>query len=120
MLHEKANEQFGRSSNITYHCAVSFCCPNRDRWRLSHLVMVEEPQGNTVWNPWCHYLVYLWNNSYFATCKFWKSIFCLWGIFIAVSIIWGIIVDKKRPDRYEIVGSAIAVCGAAIIFYVPR
>lgn len=42
------------------------------------------------------------------------------GIFIVMSIIWGIIVDKKRPDRYEIVGSAIAVCGAAVIFYVPR
>ena len=42
------------------------------------------------------------------------------GIFIAVSIIWGLIIDKKKPDRYEIIGSAIAVCGAAIIFYAPR
>ncbi len=42
------------------------------------------------------------------------------GIFIAMSIIWGVVVDKKRPDRYEIMGSAIAVCGAAIIFYFPR
>ncbi|MEP6574876.1 MAG: YnfA family protein [Nitrososphaerota archaeon] len=41
------------------------------------------------------------------------------GIFIAMSIVWGIVVDKKRPDRYEIIGSAIAVCGAAVIFYFP-
>ncbi len=40
--------------------------------------------------------------------------------FIAVSIIWGLIIDKKKPDRYEIIGSTIAVAGAAIIFYVPR
>jgi small multidrug resistance family-3 protein len=27
------------------------------------------------------------------------------GIFIISSIIWGRIVDKKNPDRYEIIGS---------------
>jgi small multidrug resistance family-3 protein len=42
------------------------------------------------------------------------------GIFIAVSIIWGLIIDKKKPDRYEIIGSTIAIAGAAIIFYAPR
>ena len=42
------------------------------------------------------------------------------GMFIAVSIIWGLIIDKKKPDSYEIIGSAVAVCGAAIIFYAPR
>ena len=33
------------------------------------------------------------------------------GTFIAVSIVWGLIIDKKKPDRYEIIGSAIAVFG---------
>jgi small multidrug resistance family-3 protein len=42
------------------------------------------------------------------------------GIFITSSIIWGIIVDKKKPDRFEIIGSLIAVCGAVMIFYTPR
>ena len=42
------------------------------------------------------------------------------GIFIISSIIWGMVVDKKRPDRYEIVGSFIAVFGAIRIFYTPR
>ena len=41
------------------------------------------------------------------------------GFFIAVSIVWGLIIDKKKPDRYEIIGSTIAVFGAAIIFYAP-
>jgi small multidrug resistance family-3 protein len=36
------------------------------------------------------------------------------------SIVWGMIVDKKRPDRYEIIGSFVAVFGAIIIFYSPR
>ena len=42
------------------------------------------------------------------------------GIFILSSIVWGMIVDKKRPDRYEIIGSFVAVFGAIIIFYSPR
>ena len=42
------------------------------------------------------------------------------GIFIISSILWGMVVDKKRPDRYEIIGSFVAVFGAIIIFYSPR
>lgn len=42
------------------------------------------------------------------------------GIFIVSAIIWGRIVDKKKPDRYEIIGSIVAVIGALVIFYAPR
>ena len=42
------------------------------------------------------------------------------GIFIISAIIWGRIVDKKKPDRYEVIGSIIAVFGALVIFYSPR
>jgi small multidrug resistance family-3 protein len=42
------------------------------------------------------------------------------GIFILSAIIWGILVDKKKPDRYEVIGSLTAIVGAIIIFYAPR
>jgi small multidrug resistance family-3 protein len=42
------------------------------------------------------------------------------GFFIISSILWGVFVDKKKPDRYEILGSVVAVIGAVIIFYTPR
>jgi small multidrug resistance family-3 protein len=42
------------------------------------------------------------------------------GVFIFSSIIWGALIDKKRPDKYEIVGSLIVILGAAIIYYSPR
>jgi small multidrug resistance family-3 protein len=42
------------------------------------------------------------------------------GIFVVMAIIWGLIVDKKRPDRYEILGGIIVLLGASIIFYAPR
>lgn len=42
------------------------------------------------------------------------------GIFIAMSIVWGLIIDHKKPDRFEVIGGAIAIVGAAIIMYAPR
>ena len=35
-------------------------------------------------------------------------------------IIWGLLIDRKIPDRYEIIGGTIVLVGAAIIFYAPR
>jgi small multidrug resistance family-3 protein len=42
------------------------------------------------------------------------------GIFVISSITWGMFVDKKKPDRYEILGSIVAVGGAVVILYTPR
>jgi small multidrug resistance family-3 protein len=42
------------------------------------------------------------------------------GIFIISSLVWGLFVDKRKPDRFEIIGSLVAVSGAIIIFYAPR
>lgn len=42
------------------------------------------------------------------------------GIFVVASIIWGYWVDKKKPDRFEIIGSAVVLIGVAVMFYFPR
>ena len=42
------------------------------------------------------------------------------GIFIVSSVLWGLWVDKKKPDRFEIIGSAIVLIGVAVMFYLPR
>ena len=42
------------------------------------------------------------------------------GIFIIVSIVWGYWIDKKKPDRFEIIGSIIVLVGVAVMFYFPR
>jgi small multidrug resistance family-3 protein len=42
------------------------------------------------------------------------------GFFIISSILWGTVIDKKKPDRYEIIGATVAVIGASLIFYAPR
>ena len=42
------------------------------------------------------------------------------GIFVVSSILWGFWVDKKKPDRFEIIGSAIVLIGVIVMFYLPR
>ena len=42
------------------------------------------------------------------------------GIFIIVSILWGYWIDKKKPDRFEIIGSIIVLIGVVVMFYFPR
>ena len=42
------------------------------------------------------------------------------GIFIVLSIVWGRVVDGWRPDRYDLLGAAIALVGVAIIIWGRR
>lgn len=42
------------------------------------------------------------------------------GFFIVSSLVWGIMIDKKKPDKFEIIGSMVALLGAFVIFYGPR
>ncbi|HLR93262.1 MAG TPA: YnfA family protein [Jiangellaceae bacterium] len=42
------------------------------------------------------------------------------GIFVAGSLLWGIVMDGYRPDRYDIIGAAICLLGVAVIMYAPR
>ena len=42
------------------------------------------------------------------------------GVFIVLSLLWGWRVDGIAPDRFDIIGSAIALAGVAVIMYAPR
>lgn len=42
------------------------------------------------------------------------------GIFIVMSILWGWQIDDIVPDRYDLIGGAVALTGMLIIMYAPR
>ena len=42
------------------------------------------------------------------------------GIFIIMAILWGWMIDKKTPDRFELIGGFISLVGMGIIMYWPR
>lgn len=39
------------------------------------------------------------------------------GIFIVLSIAWGMVFDGWRPDRFDVIGAAIAVVGVFVILW---
>src|ERR1044072_7442814 len=42
------------------------------------------------------------------------------GVFVAGSLAWAMARDGFRPDRYDVVGALICLCGVAVIMYAPR
>jgi small multidrug resistance family-3 protein len=42
------------------------------------------------------------------------------GVFIVGSLVWGVVFDGFRPDRYDLVGAAVCLAGVGVIMYAPR
>ncbi|RZU49369.1 small multidrug resistance family-3 protein [Krasilnikovia cinnamomea] len=42
------------------------------------------------------------------------------GVFVAGSLGWAVVVDKFRPDRYDIAGALLCLAGVTVIMYAPR
>ena len=42
------------------------------------------------------------------------------GIFVAGSLLWGVVFDGFRPDRFDLIGAGVCLIGVAVIMYVPR
>ncbi len=42
------------------------------------------------------------------------------GVYLLASLLWLWIVEGARPDRWDLIGGAVALAGAAIILFGPR
>ena len=42
------------------------------------------------------------------------------GVYIAASLVWLWTVEGARPDRWDLIGAAVCLGGAAIILFGPR
>ena len=42
------------------------------------------------------------------------------GVFVAGSLVWGMLVDGFRPDRWDLAGAALCLAGVAVMMYAPR
>ena len=42
------------------------------------------------------------------------------GVFVVGSLVWGMVADGFKPDRYDITGALICLAGVAVIMYAPR
>ena len=42
------------------------------------------------------------------------------GVFVAGSLVWGMVVDGFRPDRWDVAGALVCLVGVGLIMYAPR
>ncbi|MDO8901157.1 MAG: YnfA family protein [Phenylobacterium sp.] len=42
------------------------------------------------------------------------------GVYIASALVWLWAAEGVRPDRWDLLGAAVCLCGAAIILFGPR
>ncbi|MDP9867343.1 MULTISPECIES: YnfA family protein [Streptosporangium] len=42
------------------------------------------------------------------------------GVFVAGSLVWGMVADGFRPDRWDVLGALICLAGVLTIMYAPR
>ncbi len=42
------------------------------------------------------------------------------GVFIAGSLIWVMVADGFRPDRWDVAGAVVSLIGVGLIMYAPR
>ena len=42
------------------------------------------------------------------------------GVFIVLAVLWGWLVDKNVPDRYDMIGAAICLVGVSTMLWAPR
>ena len=42
------------------------------------------------------------------------------GVFVVGSLLWGVVFDGFRPDRFDFAGAAICLIGIGVIMYAPR
>ncbi|MEA3533703.1 YnfA family protein [Rhizobium sp. CC-YZS058] len=42
------------------------------------------------------------------------------GVYIVASVLWLWLIEGQAPDRWDLLGAAVCVVGAAIILFAPR
>jgi small multidrug resistance family-3 protein len=42
------------------------------------------------------------------------------GVFIALALFWGVVVDGFSPDRWDLLGAAICIAGVVVMVAPPR
>jgi small multidrug resistance family-3 protein len=42
------------------------------------------------------------------------------GVFVVGSLLWGVLADRFRPDRYDLAGAGLCLAGVGVIMFGPR
>lgn len=108
-------------ADVTLAAVVRGCGHGRDRWRLAGLAGVRECRG-WIWAG--AGVIALGLYGFVATLQpdanFGRILAAYGGVFVAGSLLWGVVADGFEPDHWDITGALICLVGVAVIMYGPR
>lgn len=65
-------------------------------------------------------IVFAWALTWIETSHAGRAYAAYGGIYITAAILWLWAVEGARPDRWDLIGGAVALAGTAIILLGPR
>jgi len=42
------------------------------------------------------------------------------GVFVVLSLVWGAVVAREVPDRFDVIGALLCLAGVSVLMYAPR
>lgn len=42
------------------------------------------------------------------------------GVFVVLSLLWGWLIARQTPDRFDLLGGLVCLAGVAVMMYAPR
>jgi len=42
------------------------------------------------------------------------------GVFVVLSLLWGALVARETPDRFDVIGALLCLAGVSLLMYTPR
>ena len=42
------------------------------------------------------------------------------GVFVVLSLLWGALVAREAPDRFDVLGALLCLAGVGLLMYAPR
>ena len=80
-------------------------------------------EGRYEFDHWSHRrtcFIFVCYCSTFQPSHFHRIYAAYGGIFIIMSVLWGWLFEGIAPDRFDTIGTIVAVIGVIIIYYMPR
>lgn len=65
-------------------------------------------------------IVFAWALTLIETSHAGRAYAAYGGVYITAAILWLWAVEGARPDRWDLIGGAVALAGTAIILFGPR
>jgi small multidrug resistance family-3 protein len=65
-------------------------------------------------------IVFAWLLTLVPTAAAGRAFAAYGGVYIAASLLWMWLIEKTRPDGWDLLGAMLCLAGAAVILFAPR